>query len=385
MNTLFLQFYHKRKTSINKELICFNNGFSDTWDLCKKYGDFYWLEYKINDDYFVDIDFDTELPISKGRIFVSCFYITQLWWIVNLARKYPEIEFIVGGPVNGFIPEKPLPKNMIMINLSVESYFNKPDFSYKWKLELPEVDNDSILHFTYPIDDRCYWSKCIFCTYPTKECRIRKELYFEFQYVNPGQKKLVFIYAPSISPFYITMIPDQPNQQGIEYLYFIRSDISGILKSVLSTMDRTNNQIFACGMDFPSNRMLKFINKGLTKEHYIKLAERLNQFDCTLLFTMILGWPNLVENDVKETEDFIKKLKEVNPNVVFKVNKLISKPEKMLNKFKIGNKYKIGDFYCGFYPYLNKKQQDLNNRILEKVKEFGNVSDYYSDMVRKAL
>lgn len=346
-------------------------------------GDMYWLEYKINDDYLVDVDFDVELPITKGIVYVSCFYITQLWWIVLLARKYPDIKFMVGGPVNGFIPTKPLPDNITMIYMSVESYFNQPEYSYKWKLEVPV--KDSLLHFTYPIDDRCYWSKCIFCTYPTNDCRVRENPEWEFADVEPGVKKMVFIYSPSISPQYLSLLPEQPDRDDLEYLYFIRADVHKALEQVLPQLDRTDNHIFACGMDFPSNRMLKNINKGITKETYIELARVLNDYDCTLLFTMILGWPNLVLDDVWEADDFIKRLKDVNPNVKFKVNKLISKPERTLNNLKIGNKYKIGDFYCGFYPYLDDTQTELNRKVLERIKDYGNVSDYYTDMIRKAL
>ncbi len=385
MDTLFLQFYHKRKTSINKEIICYNNGFSETWDLCKQHGDFYWLEYKINSDYLTNIDHfkDTELPISKGTIYVSCFYITQLWWIVILARKYSDIKFIVGGPVNGWVGE--LPANVITTDKTMEEVFGVKPFSYKWKLELPVAEKNSLLHFTYPIEDRCYWSKCIFCTYSTNTHRIRSCPKWEFEYIESNMKKIVFIYSPSISPNYLKILPEQPDQENIEYAYFIRADVSETLKTILPKLSRPDNHMFACGMDFPSDRMLSYINKGLTKKDYIKLAKVFSGYDCTLLFTMILGWPNLIENDIKEAENFINELKLVNPKVMFKINKLISKPEKILRDFKIGNKYKIGDFYCGFYPYLSSKQKKLNKKVLQKIKLFDNVNDCYTGMVKKAL
>ena len=53
---------------------------------------------------------------------------------------------------------------------------------------------------------------------------------------------------------------------------------------------------------------------------------------------------------------------------------------------KCGEKYRIGDFYCGFYPYLNSEQKKLNNEILEVIKSYGgNIADHYSNMKKKTL
>ena len=65
-DTLFIQFYSKTKSGWFD--LC--NGFSDTYDLCKSKGDFFWMEHEAdNDKWYEEKTYqDRPLPIKKGPV-----------------------------------------------------------------------------------------------------------------------------------------------------------------------------------------------------------------------------------------------------------------------------------------------------------------------------
>ena len=144
-DTLFVQFYSQWKTRPNTYLWGIGNGFSDTYDLCKSKGDFHWIKHNYDRQTFTTMDVikdckQEELPIKKGRVFVSATTTTQVYQAHIWAEKYPDVNFIVGGPaiITGTFTYDLLPKNLMFTKKSVEEYFNVPNFSYEWKLRLPE-------------------------------------------------------------------------------------------------------------------------------------------------------------------------------------------------------------------------------------------------------
>ena len=156
-DTLFVQFYSKRITVPIQPVWGINNGFSDTYDLCKSKGDFLWV---LHDSNYERI----KLPIKKGKIFVSASMINEIHLSYIWAKRYPDIDFIVGGPAvsSGTYTKDSLPKNLVFTEKSVEQFFGAPDFSYEWKLELPKqvLQDDLEIFYTYSITNKCYWNKC---------------------------------------------------------------------------------------------------------------------------------------------------------------------------------------------------------------------------------
>jgi hypothetical protein len=125
---------------------------------------------------------------------VNHLYQSYIW-----AREYPDIRFIVGGPVaaerrvdvKGWNPvyflidsDDVWPSNLVITGKSVEDWFEVPNFSGKWKLDVPGfVPNDSRIYFSYTLDNGCYWSRCIFCNialHADELFRKRKDMKFEF-------------------------------------------------------------------------------------------------------------------------------------------------------------------------------------------------------------
>jgi hypothetical protein len=96
-DTLFVQFFNEIKETYFD--LC--NGFSDTYDLCKSKGDLYWTQHEADQTkWYLDETYtNRELPISSGTVYISAIYVNHLYQSYIWAREYPDIRFIVGGPV----------------------------------------------------------------------------------------------------------------------------------------------------------------------------------------------------------------------------------------------------------------------------------------------
>lgn len=179
-DSYFLQFYKKVKPGTSEGGYVFatprktmfyalHNSYSDTVDLCKKHGDFIWFEEDSN---------PYSLEIEKGTLYISSILYKHMDIISCWIDEYSDIKFVVGGPGvirDGVVLDKK--PNVIWTTKSVEQYFNEPDFSYQWKLELPDIpEKDSELSFGYTLDTNCYWGKCIFCNCYTRTPRTRYKI-----------------------------------------------------------------------------------------------------------------------------------------------------------------------------------------------------------------
>ena len=96
-DTLFLQFYNEIKGSYFD--LC--NGFSDSYDLCRSMGDFFWTEHEVDQSKWDEeaTYANRKLPINKGTVYISALYTNHLYQAFVWARENPDIKFVVGGPV----------------------------------------------------------------------------------------------------------------------------------------------------------------------------------------------------------------------------------------------------------------------------------------------
>ena len=266
-DTIFIQFCYETAGRIEL-YYALSNGFSDTYDLCKSKGDFYWMNET------------SQFPIRKGTAYISCICLDQVHKAYLWARQYPNVKFVVGGPALiahlGY-SERHIPKNMEIVKTSVEDYFGVPNFSGKWGVELPKhlLTKDIPYSLSYVVDNRCYWGKCIFCRSQGQEryeCRQRKEFNYEFTNYDLGNNVMIGLNTDAITPYHIlNTIPNLPN--GYDYWMFLRGDKAEIkaLKEILP--NNQNKLTFCVGIEFPSERMLKEINKGVTIEDLKELID----------------------------------------------------------------------------------------------------------------
>lgn len=109
--TLFVQFFYD--DCFYNELVL-NNGFSNVHNDCLGKGDFFWAE-QFDDKLEME---NNDLPVKSGIVYISAFYYNHLVQSYIWANRFPNIQFMVGGPsirYGGFNSDA-LPNNLKLIN-----------------------------------------------------------------------------------------------------------------------------------------------------------------------------------------------------------------------------------------------------------------------------
>ncbi|MBA7679813.1 hypothetical protein ES703_88117 [subsurface metagenome] len=393
---LFLQFYNKTKSGYFD--LC--NGFSDTYDLCKSKGDFYWTEHEIyRTKWYLDETYENrELPINKGTVYISAIYMNHLYQSYIWAKEYPNIRFIVGGPIaaerrideNGWHPVyvkvdsyDMLPSNLEITGRSVEDWFEVPNFSGKWQVDVPEfVPDDSRVYFSYTLDNGCYWRKCVFCNialHAREVFRKRKDMKYEFEDMEHCGHKIVRLNTGSITTKYIReVLPELPRRDDMEYRLFMRpaKAENTALKEVLSEYGgKFPKLILGFGMEFPTNRMLRYIGKGCNTDEVLEFLRLCYGNRIHVNANFILGWNNLIEDDIRELKNFMDSVPE-NSITTFQMRWLFAHPHTKVHDTYKGKAIKLGPFYEGFRTEINEKQMELNREAGDIIGQYSSIKHY---------
>jgi len=396
-DTIFIQFYSRIENTNPRykghSIYELCNGFSDTYDLCKSKGDFIWINHSKQLKGFGSDrdDIVVELPIDKGTAYVSTYYLSQLYQVLKWAEQYPNIHFMAGGPAANYdVFELPddfvLPPNMFITELTVEQFFGVDNFSHKWKLELPDDDESMTLSYTYTLCSRCYWGKCIFCNY-SQGGRIRKNIGFEYLNVKYNGRQRINLYTPSMtSRQLVEILGSVPYNPNVRYDIYLRgNDMERYtLEEIFKYRDDKFPQVkFIVGAEFPTERMLKYIQKNVTVKGIIDIVNMIANYaheDIQVQLPFILGWNNLVSNDIKELELFFKQLPFDKVKITFSANLLVAKLHTpVYDTYEKQEDLTVGPFRYGFTPKISKEQLKLSQAALEVMFDQGvTVFDYYN-------
>ena len=157
---------------------------------------------------------------------------------------------------------------------------------------------------------------------------------------------------------------------GIKRIRFVTSHPKDMTDKLISTLPKVTklcNQIhlpFQAG----SNRILKEMNRGYTKEKYLELAQKIKDVmpDASFTTDIIVGFPGETEEDFYETIDVIKKVR-FDSVFSFIYSKRNGTPAaKMENQVPDDIKHKHFDILL---DVQNKISREINETYYEKVEE----------------
>jgi radical SAM superfamily enzyme YgiQ (UPF0313 family) len=390
-NVLFIQFFSRSKNTYCD----LTNGFSDTYDLCQGKGDFFWVEHEGDSSkwHSEKIYTDRKLPIDKGTVYVSAAYINHLYQAYIWSRHYPEIEFIVGGPVaasrecaaDAWAPlyfqvrdNVQFPENLKVTGQSVEDIFKISNFSSPWRLEVPHsmVDPESPIYFSYTLDNGCYWGKCIYCNIkeaPRELFRSREDMNYAFaQLAHPG-RKIVRLNTGSITPKNIReILPNLPRRNDLEYRTFMRSAKAEnqALKNALAQRKAGFSALtLGIGIEFPSDRMLRFMGKGITKTDILETLRICAQYKVKVNGNVILGWGNLLQEDIRDLERFFEGMPDQSMTTA-QLRWLYAHPHTIIHEQYQGEPTYLGPFYLGFSTEISPEQMTLNQEAVKIIQKY---------------
>ncbi len=399
-DTIFLQFYSRRKSSIYNLL----NGFSDTYDLCRKHGDMVWMKDEADAErwYRYDLYAANPLPVSRGTVYVSALDVNHLYQCWVWARENPHIKFVVGGPVAterrrdagrwepAYLKVEDyaqLPANIVFTGKSVEEWFGEPDFSGPWRLDLPpDIPAGSRIYFSYTLDNTCFWSRCIYCNiglHDKSHIRRRMRTDFEFRALPFEGVKLVRLNTGSITPRQIReLFPILPRGNGFQYRTFMRPSAAenrALLDAVAACKGALPDMVLGFGVEFPTRRMLAYVDKGFSPREMLDSLEICRVNGILANGNVIVGWDNLTGEDIAEMERFMAQV----PEGSFKnmqLRWLFAHPFTPIHDQRDGEPVRFGPFYEGFSVRLQDARQiELNRRAIDIIEKYASVKGYTMD------
>jgi len=363
----YIQFIEEFKDTL---FLC--NGFSRVWDECLATGSMWWA--RRGDD----------LPAQKEEVYVTCYYTPQLFQVFKWAENYPSVKFIVGGPAAN-VNYISIPKNVeFKLGFVEREVFNKPATT-TWKLELPEAKEKRIVA-SYTIDQGCYWGKCIFCS---GQWQHEGGLHYrasDLVLPSTSQSLVICLATSSIRPEFIKEeLHKLPT--SVRYFSYLRPDASIIrsLSESLPKCERPELFSFSIGVEFPSNKMQRFMKKFLTTDLILKTTKLLTDFGCRVRYSMIVGWSVLTKDDLVEAQKFVEEALLINKDIYLNVYGLTAKldsGEERRNKLIVMNKgtwvkYE-SPYYASYYqPVLSEEQRQLNVETLKLYAENFRFVEYF--------
>ena len=159
------------------------------------------------------------------------------------------------------------------------------------------------------------------------------------------------------------VLPDLPRRDDIEYRLFIRpaKAENTALKDVLTADDSVFPKlVLGFGMEFPTNRMLRYIGKGCNADEVLEFLRLCHENKIHINANFILGWDNLIEDDISALKEKLLsritfRLKEGTHDITLRTTGVISK-----ERTKNGTSF----LFQGEIPLLLK---ELSKLPIEKI------------------
>jgi hypothetical protein len=353
----FVQFYYYHKNKIGESNINFNNGFSSVWNHIKNLGNIVW----------VNIHKDGIFPEVTSPTYISCCWREEFEYIRKWCYARPDINFIVGGPG---ITQGDFKSTLPNITLEKRQMYEVMNCGQKfelWNLEFPKEllkTNPTITyHYSFASNTRCYWGKCTFCG---EGATFGETLDMEdIPIINPG-KNFVWINKLALAPEDMLRIFPKFKPES-NYNFYMRGD-----KKVLNILDDvpiTTNMYPCIGVEFPSDRMYRYMNKGTTVDTLLKVMLKFLEKKGTVYVMFIEGWPNLVKEDVESVRNFLSVLEPYKNQLRASTQTLYTLDENKIPKDKVRP---LLLYHKKFYVHkLDKEQQALKEEVSQLYRQFG--------------
>jgi anaerobic magnesium-protoporphyrin IX monomethyl ester cyclase len=94
----------------------------------------------------------------------------------------------------------------------------------------------------------------------------------------------------------------------------------------LREIRRSGATMIFFGAESGSNKVLAEMNKGITTEQTLELAARIRKFGIIPEFSFVIGSPTSPEEDTRDTIEFIRRIKRLNPDAEIIVQHYIPTP-----------------------------------------------------------
>jgi len=229
-----------------------------------------------------------------------------------------EFEFAVKDVVEGKLKKRYIrTKRLTQGQLNELPWVTKV---YKKHLNINKYKISSLWH---PFVDmftgrRCYWGKCIFCLWPftiQKEggyvTRDINDVLNEIEWASKNLNiKEIFIQDDTLPGWRAKQLADGILKRKIKIKWsaYARGDLT-LTPDILKLMKKSGCHCLHVGYESGSNKILKAINKGVTKEDLEKFTKWVNDTNIDIHADFMIGLPGETEETIRDTINWAKKLK----------------------------------------------------------------------------
>lgn len=270
--------------------------------------------YMLLDDYLPEFD---EVMISA----FTGYQISESYKIaIFIKNTIPDMKITLGGPHATCLSQQCL--NDPLIDAVWTGYAEKGEYPMPWHLiDIKKYINPKTERFIYISSYSCV-GNCRFC-----QTNPRRELIFlPLEKVEQDINNLMLLYPFREAVFFDSTI--FTNQQralflsrlmkkhNLKFICDSRADeICNTDKSVLDEIISNGLKQITIGLESGSPKVVRSMNKGKNHpERYIECAKIMSKYDVIMASGVIFGCPGEDVSDIKQTIDYIKKIKEINPN-----------------------------------------------------------------------
>lgn len=164
---------------------------------------------------------------------------------------------------------------------------------------------------------RCYWGKCTFCLWPftiQKEVgyiiRDMNDVLDELEWVKKNlDVKEVFIQDDTLPGWRAKQLAQGiiDRSLNINWSTYARGDLS-MTPDILKLMKESGCHCLHIGYETSSNKILKAINKGVTKQDLEKFTKWVNDANIDIHADFMIGLPGENKRTIRNTIEWAKKL-----------------------------------------------------------------------------
>jgi hypothetical protein len=169
------------------------------------------------------------------------------------------------------------------------------------------------------------------------------------------------------------LLPMLPVTSDMEYRFFMRAAAAETraMKEAVATMgDNLPDCTLGFGIEFPSDRMWQYLNKGTRMTDVLKTLEFCTETGFKVNANVILGWINLTEQDIRDLEGFMQRLSGKTVTTL-QLRWLFAHPYTLIYDTYDGveNSIRLGPFNCGFHVTVPPDQMELNLAAAQVIQE----------------
>lgn len=270
---------------------------------------------------------------TADEIMISAFtgyQLSQAYKFAKLVKETTTKQITIGGPHATALPDQTLESRYID-NVFVGEFDSGKNLLPYHLIDIEKYVNPATKRFIYVTSYGCV-GVCTFCSTKNK----RKLKFLELNKVEKDIDNLMNIYPFEETVFFDATaftiqerahrIAEIMAKHKLRWIADARApEIARLDDGILKDIVDTRLMQLTVGLESGSPRVVQLMKKGKYHlEDYKKAAKRLSNYNITMASGVIFGTPGETLDDIKQSIDYIKEIKRINPN--FRISTTFFKP-----------------------------------------------------------